>query len=139
MHRKAFALYRRLPQPMRFGVLALVGTGVDILVTAIIQQGAGWPLFWAAIAGYLSGNVTNYALHSRYVYHLKHVWDARRYVKYLIATLGGLVARLLAVTVLVWCGAPQDSLVTLLAAVAASFTINYLATTFWAMRPRAGA
>lgn len=116
-----------------FVLVAGLALGVDMVVISLLVA-LGVALQLAVIGGYMAGNVVCYLLLCGWVYRVP--WRrVKRYARYLVGNLTGLVVRGGTASALVWLGFGEHSLWVVVAAVGLSFTTNYLVTTLWAIRP----
>jgi putative flippase GtrA len=108
---------------VRFGLVGVVNTAVDLAVFATLFYGLAVPLLVANSLGYLMGLANSYLLNSRWTFNDRAgSGSASRPILYALLNLGGLlignlVVWLLALALPVWLAK--------LGAVAATFAWNY--------------
>ena len=122
----------------RFGIVSVLGIGLDLAVAWTLAVGVGLDLPLAAISGFVAGAISNYVLH--------HVWTfneglnaatPRRAGLYLL-TLGLTLGTRLAVIAAAQCSALTSAdqvLATLVLATGASFVVNYLLSRYVVFAP----
>ncbi|MBT9371471.1 GtrA family protein [Rhizobium sp. CSW-27] len=113
---------------LRFGMVAVIGLGVDLGTAWTLSAKAGLPLTLSAFAGFACGAVMNYLMHEFWTFRdASSAVSVRRGVLYLVAVGVTLVARLAAVMALQpLFGAVGQGLVVLVGATAFSFVVNYI-------------
>ncbi len=113
---------------VRFGLVAVLGLVVDILIAWSLAAIAGVPLVLAAAIGFAAGAGSNYVCHEFWTFHDgARQLSVRRAALY-AATLGfTLATRLIMVLILeqLLTGAGQE-IITLVLATAVSFCVSYL-------------
>lgn len=114
------------PQILRFGIVALIGLGVDIGVAWVLVKSLNTPLLVAAIVGFLSGAILNYGLHELWTFQDRsRRLSAKRLFTYLLSLWFVLAVRLGSISILSLLF-PDHAFLILLVAVALSFCANYI-------------
>ena len=122
---------------IRFGVVSLLGLGLDLAVAWTLARGLGVPLPAAALGGFLAGAALNYGLHEVWTFASKDRRPSVRrgglYLLTLGITLGVRVATVAALEAFVF-PSPEQALATLVAATGLSFVVNYLLSKYVVFR-----
>lgn len=113
---------------LRFGVVAVIGLGVDLGTAWTLAAKLGLPLTLAAFAGFVCGAIVNYLMHEFWTFRdASSSVSMRRGLLYLVAVGVTLVARLAAVMALQpILGSIGQGLGVLVTATAFSFVVNYI-------------
>lgn len=127
---------------VRFGIVSVLGLGLDLSLAWSLATFGGTPLPVAAVAGFLAGAALNYVLHARWTFGSG---DRRltaglggRYLLGLGATLLTRVATVAVLERVAPPGAGADLLV-LIGGTGLSFLVNYLLSKHLVFRPERSA
>lgn len=119
------ALMKRA-QFLRFGIVAVIGLGLDLGVAWILAQVWAVPLPIAATVGFLSGAVLNYGMHELWTFQDRSGrLSLKRLFAYLLSLWFVLAVRLGGIAILGWFF-PGYTFPILIAATGLSFFANYI-------------
>lgn len=128
------------PELIRFGLVTVLGLGIDLGLAWTLATLAGLPLPAATLGGFLVAAAINYVLHEFWTFSsgARKASAARglAYAAGLGLTIG---TRLLVVTLLAPLAAAAGNLPVLLVAVGCSFVVNFLFSKYVVFRPRPAA
>lgn len=114
------------PQILRFGIVAIIGLGLDLGVAWVLVKSLNTPLLVAAIVGFLCGAVLNYGLNELWTFQDRsRRLSVRRLLAYLLSVWFVLAVRLGSIFVLKLLF-PDQAFLILLVAVVLSFFANYI-------------
>jgi putative flippase GtrA len=127
----------RSPEVLRFGLVAVAGLIVDIIVAWGLARLWNVPLVFPATVGFFCGALLNYVLHELWTFQggarKLSVSRAMAYFLSLWATLG---VRLAVVALMGMTLAPGNDLAILIAASVVSFFVNFAVSKLWVFRPK---
>ncbi|WP_096788075.1 GtrA family protein [Rhodobacter sp. CZR27] len=136
---------RRVPTDLlRFGVVSVLGLGLDLAVAWGLAVLAGLALPFAAVCGFVAGAALNYVLHHFWTFRSaapRAAGDghARRLLRYGAGLGLTLASRVATVAVLerVLFPSEGEELAALAGGTAVSFVVNYLSSRHFVFRPGA--
>lgn len=114
---------------VRFGVVGLIGVGVNVLILRILHGEFGLFLPLASAITVEITIVTNFLLNNWWTFH-EHSISARRFARYNLASLGGLAITTGVLTVLTSRVGVQYILADLVG-IAVATVWNYATSTLW--------
>lgn len=129
--------FQRFSELARFGTVTVLGLVVDLAVAWVLAVMFFVALPMAAAVGFGCGAFLNYLLHSTWTFRSDSgVFSPRRMTLYVIVLMAVLTVRIASVAILTWIvGDPKGyELPILVAATAASFTVNYFLSKYVVFR-----
>lgn len=127
----------RSPEVLRFGLVAVAGLVVDIIVAWGLAQLWNVPLVFPATVGFFCGAVLNYVLHELWTFQGgARKLSVARAVAYFLSLWATLAVRLAVVALMGIAIAPGKDLTILITASVVSFFVNFVVSKFWVFRPR---
>lgn len=122
---------------VRFGVVSVLGLGIDISFAWLLATLAGLPLPLAAVGGFAAGAAFNYMLHEYWTFRAAEsrasIQRGLIYVAVLAVVLGARVAAVAILERSILAGTSQK-LEALLLATAFSFAVNYVLSKYLVFR-----
>ncbi len=120
-------------RPLRFALVGVVNTGIDVGVFAILFYGFGWALLLANAASFIIAVANSYALNKAWTF--KDTSRGRAAVRRGLAFLAVAVVGLGLASVTIWLAAlAVPAILAKLAAVGVSFAWNYWASARFVFR-----
>ncbi len=118
----------KIPKPLLFFCVSIVGVGVDITTGALVLLNESSTVFWATAAGLIAGMIVTYFLHEIITFNQGEVaLSFSRFFKYCTSSVLVLGVRFVCLTVFTHF-IPDDyfwNLVSLIGASGVSFVTNY--------------
>ena len=121
---------------VRFGLVGLVGTAVDLGLLNLLHLQVGWSLFWAVFWGFVLATLVVYTINNRWTYgHLGLPFQAQNLLKYATVAVIGLAITELLVHFLSVENALNYNLAKIIAIMIVFFW-NFFANRFWTFRAK---